>query len=96
MDSGLRRLCIAPDCQEFPEWLGANFEELRILYIYSVTTIRRDSSPRLAKCDDLSIGFVLAVHRSQNVIYHKVRYFAAEPLASGQIKAEVLSSEDAA
>ena len=44
----------------------------------------------------LTVGFVLAVHRSQKVIHHKVRYFAAKPLAGGQIKAEMLSRENAA
>lgn len=42
------------------------------------------------------VGLVLAVDRSQKAIYHKVRYFAAEPLACAQIKAEMLPSENAA
>jgi len=41
------------------------------------------------------VGFIFAVQRNQEVIYHEVAYFAAEALASGEIKAKMLSSKDA-
>src|SRR5260370_16256452 len=42
-----------------------------------------------------AVGFVFSVHGSEKVIQNKVSYVAAEPLTNGQVKTEMLSSENA-
>jgi hypothetical protein len=42
------------------------------------------------------VGFVFPVRGSEKVIQDKVCYVAAQPLSGGQVKAEMLSTEDPA
>ncbi len=92
---------------EFPVFLANQASKLRRacleLSSYETREVGRIFAGELARPAMLPasvllalVGFLLRVTGSKEVIVNEICYFAAQPLAGGEVEAEMLAGEDAA